>query len=94
MSRIDDAAKPGLLTVREVVALPEIGVPSYYYGTNCLHSAITECAGERCPTPFPAAPNWQATFHAGTMEAMAAASVVRPAGRRQPHRLLRGSCCC
>ena len=72
VSRIDDAAKPGLLTAREVVALPEIGVPSYYYGTNCLHSAITECAGERCPTAFPAAPNWQATFHAGTMEAMAA----------------------
>ena len=72
VSRIKDEDKPALLTARADRALPYLGVPSYYYGTNCLHSAITECAGDRCPTSFPAATNWIATFDSATMTAMAA----------------------
>jgi hypothetical protein len=70
--RVKNADKPALLTARAVKPLPELGVPSYYYGTNCLHTAITECVGGRCPTAFPAAPNWQSSFDVGTMEQMAA----------------------
>ncbi len=72
VARIQDADKPGLLTARANKALPYLGVPGYYYGTNCLHSAITECAGSQCPTSFPAAPNWAATFDVATMTNMAA----------------------
>ena len=72
VARIHDADKPALLTARANRALPYLGVPSYYYGTNCLHSAITECSGSQCPTSFPAAPNWAATFDVPTMTSMAA----------------------
>ena len=72
VSRINVTDKPALLTARATRALPALGVPSYYYGTNCLHSSITECAGSRCPTSFPSAPNWQSTFDTDTMEKMAA----------------------
>ena len=45
VSRINDTVKANLLTARgrggsgqNMQALPELGVPSYYWGTNCLHS--------------------------------------------------------
>jgi hypothetical protein len=84
VARIHDADKPGLLTARALQALPYLGVPAYYWGTNCLHSAITECAGQRCPTSFPAAPNWAATFDVHTMTAMAAV-VGKELRECQPH---------
>lgn len=43
--RIPPEAKPNLLTARgkggsgsQMEALPELGVPAYYWGTNCLHA--------------------------------------------------------
>ena len=46
IKRIDDDAKPNLLTARGHLrnqgreALPKIGVPSYYWGSNCIHSSM------------------------------------------------------
>ena len=47
ISRIDDKVKPNLLTARGYdgtsssrQALPELGVPSYYWGQNCIHSSM------------------------------------------------------
>jgi hypothetical protein len=45
VSRIDNAIKPNLLTARghggdgsHLQNISELGVPGYYWGTNCLHS--------------------------------------------------------
>ena len=38
IGRINTSAKPALLTARRAKALPELGVPGYSWGTNCVHS--------------------------------------------------------
>ena len=45
-------------------ALPYLGVPEYYWGQNCLHSALTQnCTADgRCATNFPSGPSMAATF--------------------------------
>ena len=49
VSRIDDELKPNLLTARyrpagasfaTGQALPDLGVPGYYWGSNCIHSSM------------------------------------------------------
>ena len=87
LSRIDDAVKPNLMTARgrggsgqQLQALPELGVPGYYWGTNCLHSlnggsCVRDPASNstRCPTNFPSGPSFAATFDRGLIRRMAAA---------------------
>ena len=45
-------------------ALPYIGVPSYYWGSNCIHSSMfSNCTkAGRCSTSFPSGPSTAATF--------------------------------
>ena len=86
ISRIKAVDKPNLLTARGHLknrgrtALPELGVPSYYWGANCIHSSMfsncTTTGG--CSTSFPSGPSWAATFDRDMMRSMA--SVV---GREQ-----------
>jgi hypothetical protein len=70
VARINDTDKPNLLTARgkggggkEMQALPALGVPAYYWGTNCLHSlnggqCVLNSKNEtRCPTNFPSGPS-------------------------------------
>ena len=45
VKRVNDSDKPNLLTARglggggsKMQSLPALGVPAYYWGTNCLHS--------------------------------------------------------
>ena len=80
VSRINDTDKPGLLTARGLQALPALGVPAYYWGTNCIHSIsdLASCVTDshnqtRCPTNFPSGPSFAATFHRGLIRQMAAA---------------------
>lgn len=57
--------------------LPYLGVPEYYWGTNCLHSVLnlvndTGCVGRgKCPVSFPANTGFAATFDRSTITAMA-----------------------
>lgn len=57
--------------------LPYLGVPEYYWGTNCLHSVLnlvndTGCIGRgKCPVSFPANTGFAATFDRATITAMA-----------------------
>lgn len=77
--RINDSDKANLLTARgrggdgqAMQALPSLGVPAYYWGTNCLHSlnggdGISSCVKDsqnrtRCPTNFPSGPSFGAMF--------------------------------
>jgi hypothetical protein len=65
LKHIPDATKPNLLTARGGHGLQnysEIGVPAYYWGTNCLHSVGAGCINGRCPTNFPSGPSMAATF--------------------------------
>jgi hypothetical protein len=86
ISRIRTADKPNLLTARGHLknrgrtAIPELGVPSYYWGANCIHSSMfSNCTTTgRCSTSFPSGPSWAATFDREMMRSMA--SVV---GREQ-----------
>ena len=83
VSRINDTDKPNLLTARgggspkKMQAIPALGVPSYYWGTNCLHSlnggsCVTDSTGTvRCPTNFPSGPSFGATFDRRLIKKMA-----------------------
>ena len=90
ISRIHDADKPNLLTARggkgghsstadKMQPLPYLGVPEYYWGTNCLHSVNNVLNGTgclpgqvgKCPASFPAGPGFAATFDRTTIKAMA-----------------------
>jgi len=67
MTYIDDAVKPNLLTARGgpdgLQNLSHVGVPSYYWGTNCLHSVGAPCTFDgHCPTNFPSGPSMAASF--------------------------------
>ena len=61
-----------LLTARQSVALPEIGLPAYYWGTNAIHGLRNvECLpSRRCPTSFPTPNALGATFNTTLIEAM------------------------
>ena len=58
-------------------SLPELGVPAYYWGTNCLHSlnggsCVTNSKNEtRCPSNFPSGPSFGATFNRKLIQEMA-----------------------
>ena len=79
VSRIKDTDKPDLLTARASKPLPDIGVPAYYWGTNCIHSVENGAHGEvpnrcidgKCATFFPNPPNWMSAFNRTSMRAMA-----------------------
>ncbi len=76
ISRIQTKDKANLMTARgrggdgkNMQALPELGVPAYYWGTNCLHSTqggnkcVVNSRNETvCPTNFPGSPALGATF--------------------------------
>jgi len=82
IARIADEDKANLLTARGFEksrgrqALPELGVPSYYWGSNCIHSSMssncTDGPDSRCSTSFPSGPSWAATFDRMLMQEMAA----------------------
>ena len=61
----------------QLQALPALGVPGYYWGTNCLHSlnggyCVNNSKGEqRCPTNFPSGPSFGATFDRDLIHQMA-----------------------
>ena len=61
LAKIPDATKPNLLTARGgphgLQNYSEIGVPAYYWGTNCLHSVGAGCIDGHCPTNFPSGPS-------------------------------------
>ena len=88
VARINDTDKPGLLTARGLQALPALGVPAYYWGTNCVHSIsdLASCVVDssnvtRCPTNFPSGPSFAATFDGADGERnRASAAGVRCAG--------------
>lgn len=54
-------------------ALPQIGVPSYYWGSNCIHSSMfANCTSHgRCSTSFPSGPNQAATFDRSILRQLA-----------------------
>lgn len=64
VSRILPEDKPGLLTARAHKGLPYLGVPSYYWGSNCIHSSMfSNCTKDgKCSTSFPSGPSAAATF--------------------------------
>lgn len=72
MSHIPDGVKPNLLTARGgppgLQNLSSVGVPAYYWGTNCLHSVGVGCTPDgNCPTNFPSGPSMAATFDKALM---------------------------
>lgn len=86
VKRIDASVKPNLLTARGHLnghhaakdggrqALPALGVPSYYWGQNCIHSSMfSNCTTDgRCSTSFPSNGAWASTFDRRIMREMAA----------------------
>ena len=73
VARVNDSDKANLLTARglggngqHMQALPSLGVPAYYWGTNCLHSlnggqcVVDSHNKTRCPTNFPSGPSFGA----------------------------------
>ena len=58
-------------------SIPALGVPAYYWGTNCLHSLNGgQCVQDsknqtRCPTNFPSGPSFGATFDRELIQKMA-----------------------
>mmetsp|Transcript_5670 Transcript_5670/g.10410 ORF Transcript_5670/g.10410 Transcript_5670/m.10410 type:complete len:235 (-) Transcript_5670:2095-2799(-) len=83
VNRIKNEDKPNLMTARGHLnhlspgggrqALPELGVPSYYWGSNCIHSSMfSNCTSDgRCSTSFPSGPSMAATFDTDLIQAMA-----------------------
>ena len=84
VGRINDTDKPNLLTARglggkgdKMQAIPALGVPAYYWGTNCLHSmnggscVVDSHNVSRCPTNFPSGPSFGATFDRSLVRQMA-----------------------
>jgi hypothetical protein len=88
VGRIRPEDKPNLLMARggnevhradgdKMQPLPYLGVPEYYWGTNCLHSVNnlvndTGCISRgNCPASFPAGPGFAATFDRDTIRRMA-----------------------
>lgn len=84
ISRINNSDKPNLLTARgrggngeQMQAIPALGVPSYYWGTNCLHSlnggrcVVNSKNVTVCPTNFPSGPSFGATFNRQLIKEMA-----------------------
>ena len=79
ISRIPNALKPNMLTARGHLknagrqAIPHLGVPSYYWGSNCIHSSMfSNCTKNgRCSVSFPSGPNQAATFDVAIQQAMA-----------------------
>ena len=55
-------------------AFPELGVPSYYWGSNCLHASMfANCTTDgRCSTGFPSGPSWAAMWDRDAWRSMAA----------------------
>ena len=67
ISRIREEDVPNLLTARGHLgrqqSLPYIGVPSFYWGHNCMVStSFKTCVNDRCKTTFPSGPSIAATF--------------------------------
>jgi hypothetical protein len=63
------------LTARQSSALPRLGIPSYYYGTNVLHGfreagCVTAAGTVHCPTSWPTPPNMGAAFNRSLSAAM------------------------
>eukprot|EP00047_Mylnosiga_fluctuans_P007107 m.251131 g.251131 ORF g.251131 m.251131 type:complete len:817 (-) comp17080_c0_seq1:24-2474(-) len=54
-----------LLTARESIAIPRLGLPSYYWGTNAIHGLQNvDCLPSgQCPTSFPAPCALSAAFN-------------------------------
>jgi hypothetical protein len=84
VSRVNDSDKPNLLTARgkggggtHMQSIPALGVPAYYWGTNCLHSlnggqCVVDSKNQtRCPTNFPSGPSFGATFDRDLIKKMA-----------------------
>ena len=77
--RIPDEIKPNLLTARGNLrnrgrqAIPSLGVPSYYWGSNCIHSSMfSNCTADgRCSVSFPSGPNQAATFDTDLLQSIA-----------------------
>ena len=67
LSRIREEDVPNLLTARGHLgrqqSLPYIGVPSFYWGHNCMVStSFKTCVNDRCKTTFPSGPSIAATM--------------------------------
>ena len=85
VQRIPMAAKPNLLTARGAGTgpayartggreeLPKLGVPSYYWGSNCLHASMfANCTDDgRCSTGFPSGPSIAAMWDREIWRSMA-----------------------
>jgi beta-glucosidase-like glycosyl hydrolase len=83
IGRVNASDKPNLLTARghgsphKMQAIPALGVPVYYWGTNCLHSmnggkcVIDSMNRTKCPTNFPSGPSFGATFDRALIQKMA-----------------------
>jgi hypothetical protein len=68
---------PGLLTARAQQPLGYIGVPAYYWGTNCIasvengaHGEATPCPHGVCSTHFPNPPNMMSSFNKSAIRAI------------------------
>jgi hypothetical protein len=73
---IKDEQKPNLLTARGgpsgLQNLSAVGVPAYYWGTNCLHSVGAPCTHDgHCATNFPSGPSMAATFDRALVRSIA-----------------------
>jgi beta-D-xylosidase 4 len=64
ISRIDIKYVPQLLTARSSPnnAIPELGLPEYDWGANCIHGVQSKC-GKNCPTSFPSPNALGASFN-------------------------------
>eukprot|EP00039_Didymoeca_costata_P012075 m.172797 g.172797 ORF g.172797 m.172797 type:complete len:176 (+) comp15376_c0_seq12:49-576(+) len=87
VSRIKDEDKPGLLTARNMTTLPYLGIPEYYWGTNCIqsvengaHGESIRCLNGTCATHFPNPPNMISTFNRDIMKGIGRAMAIELRG--------------
>ena len=92
--RIKDEDKPKLLTARAEHGLPYLGVPGFYWGTNCVNKGPGYgCVGKRCPTSFPSGPSLSATFNREIQRRVGAAIARETRAMWNVHGGMRGISC-
>eukprot|EP01060_Flectonema_neradi_P015811 TRINITY_DN2245_c0_g1_i4.p1 TRINITY_DN2245_c0_g1~~TRINITY_DN2245_c0_g1_i4.p1 ORF type:complete len:826 (+),score=196.82 TRINITY_DN2245_c0_g1_i4:47-2479(+) len=71
ITRFEDEEIGSLLTARQSIAIPRLGIPAYYWGTNAIHGIQnTQCVGNLCPTAFPAPVSLASSFNMSIVKDM------------------------
>ena len=64
VNRISLPEMGGILMARSSIAIPRLGIPAFYWGTNAIHGiAGSYCVNQTCPSSFPDGVAMAASFN-------------------------------